>query len=210
MPIRHLILSGGAYNGLVFLGALQALSEATFYDLGRIQSVFGTSIGSLVGTIAILGLDWSDITAYFINRPWDRLIQLTPEMVVDVLSRKGLFDNTHIKTLLEPLLRQKGLGLEITLEQFQKFSKIELHIFAIKVEGLEVVDFTAKTHPTVRLVDAIYMSCSMPFIFQPLFLDGSYYVDGGLIDIFPMAACLESGASCRGNTRPTYRHGSRA
>ena len=41
------------------------------------------------------------------------------------------------------------------------------------------------------LVDAIYITCSIPYIFQPLEINGENYIDGGLLCNYPLNKCLE-------------------
>ena len=37
MTIRHIVLSGGAYNGMCILGALEHLNTNKFYDIRHIR-----------------------------------------------------------------------------------------------------------------------------------------------------------------------------
>ena len=59
---------------------------------------------------------------------------------------------------------------------------------------MEPIDFSHTTHPELPLVNALYMSASIPFLFQPMYYENSYIVDGGLTEHFPIKSCLESGA----------------
>lgn len=47
--------------------------------------------------------------------------------------------------------------------------------------------FNTDTHPNMSLVTCIRASASIPFIFNPVCIDGSLYIDGGLIDNFMTA-----------------------
>ena len=47
----------------------------------------------------------------------------------------------------------------------------------------------------MRLIDAVYMSSSIPFIFKPRYYNGTYVLDGGLSTHFPIELCIENGAN---------------
>jgi predicted acylesterase/phospholipase RssA len=47
------------------------------------------------------------------------------------------------------------------------------------------------THPELKVIDAIYMSSSIPIVFQPFFYDGSYYIDSGFLNSYPVNICLD-------------------
>ena len=42
-----------------------------------------------------------------------------------------------------------------------------------------------------NVVDAIYASCALPFIFKPLYYNNNMYVDGGLKNEYPLNRCIE-------------------
>ena len=48
-----------------------------------------------------------------------------------------------------------------------------------------------KTHPEWKVIDAIYASCCLPMIFQPLLKDDKAYADGGIFLNYPIFKCLE-------------------
>jgi predicted acylesterase/phospholipase RssA len=54
----------------------------------------------------------------------------------------------------------------------------------------QVIDFSYKTHPNQSLVEACYMSCCYPFGFTPIYRDSCCYIDGGIINDYPVNDCL--------------------
>ena len=192
--IKHLVISGGAYNGLCVLGALHRLSQKNFYSIKNIESIFATSIGAVLGAVLCMKIEWGDLIDYVVNRPWDKLVTFTPDMLLQIISKKGLFGTSLIKEALVHLLRAKDLSPDITLSEFYQWAGIELHLFAVRVKDFEIADLSYQSHPDLKLVDAAYMTCSLPFIFQPMFLDDTYYIDGGTTNNFPLNFCLDAGA----------------
>ena len=89
---------------------------------------------------------------------------------------------------------KEALIKEITFQQLYEYSNIELHSFHVEVNELKLVDCSYKTHPDIKILDAIYSSCCLPFLFKPSNLDGTLCVDGGVVCAFPLNECISSGA----------------
>jgi predicted acylesterase/phospholipase RssA len=45
--------------------------------------------------------------------------------------------------------------------------------------------FSHKTHPTLSIIDAIYMSISVPLAFEPMIFNDFRYIDGGYTEDSP-------------------------
>ncbi len=190
MVIKHIVLSGGGYLGLYELGVLQYLHDKNFYTHKNLKSIYGTSIGSLISAIICLNVPWEDIIQYFEKRPWHKLMQITPTMVINVIHNKGLFDENIIKNILLPFLKSNNLQENITLLEFYNKTHIELYIYTIDVNNYTSIELSYKSFPDLSLIHAIYMSCCIPYIFQPFWLNNNYYIDGGLINNYPIVNCL--------------------
>ena len=191
MTIKHIVLSGGSYKGLYILGALCQLSQKQFYKMENIKSIFATSVGAIIGTMLQLNLKWDDVLDYIIKRPWHKTFKLPADIIFEIMGKKGFLNIDIFISILEKLFLVKDLQLEtITLKEFYDFSKVEFHIFTLTLNTFTIACFSYLTHPNMRLIDAIYMSCSIPFVFQPLFFEGSYRIDGAVLCNFPLQHCL--------------------
>ena len=80
------------------------------------------------------------------------------------------------------------------MKEFHAFSKIELHMFTIRLQDFKLIDYSYKTHPNMKVIDAIYHTCCVPYIFKPHWYNNNYYIDGGLLNNYPVDYCLENGA----------------
>jgi len=81
----------------------------------------------------------------------------------------------------------------LTMLEFYELTHIDLHVYSTEIHQHILVDFSHKTHPNWRLVDAVYCSCSLPVAFTPLLIDGCCYCDGGLISNYPLRKCIDNG-----------------
>jgi predicted acylesterase/phospholipase RssA len=195
MPIKHIILEGGGYMGLSALGALSELQKEKFYDISNIQSIYATSIGAFIGVMLCLKIDWDIMLDYIKDRPWHKIVTFTPNMILETITKKGIFDISFFRESMRNLLLVADFTIDLTLEELYTHSNIELHICATKLNTMELVEFTGKTHPTMKIIDAIYASSTLPFIFQPLWYENSYYLDGGLVNNYPLDLCIENGGN---------------
>ena len=188
--IKHIVLAAGAYKGLYILGALNYLSTIGYYDIENIETIYGGSVGGLIGAVLCLKLDWSDVIKYIIERPWNKVVKFDSNIIFSMVTEKGLFDENVFKIFFKNLLESKGLNIDVTLKEFYEFSNIELYLHAVSVNTLEIRKLSYKTDPDMKLLDAIYASCCMPFVFQPKILDNMYYIDGAVKNVFPMNFCI--------------------
>jgi len=200
MTIKHLVIAGGGPSGLFTYGAAKYLSNENFWNINDIETIYGTSIGAFIGAIISLKYEWSILDDYIIKRPWEKLIDISPDDLFKAWEKKGILGDEFIREALKPLLDAKELSVDITLSELYNYNKIELHMFAINInsETLKPVDISHKNFPDLSLVKAIAMSTAIPFIFKPIVMDGACYVDGGILINFPLEICLND-TRCESN-----------
>ena len=190
MPVKYLILGGGGYMGLSALGALYELHQERFYHINNIERIYATSIGAFLGTMLCLKIEWDIMIDYIKDRPWHKIISFTPDMLFDTMTKKGVFDISFFRESFLNLLKSVDLNIDITLQELYEYSKIDLHIFSTELNNMNLIDFNYKAYPNVKVIDAIYMSSTLPFVFQPLWYHDSYYLDGGLLNNYPLDICI--------------------
>jgi predicted acylesterase/phospholipase RssA len=190
MTIKHLVIAGGGPLGLRYLGALEYLNEQNFWYHEQIESIYATSIGTLIGVFICLKYDWTTLNTYLIERPWHDAFKVTGKQIFDSYYNKGLFDKKLAEIILKPLLEAKDLSLNITLKEFYEWSKIDLHLFTFDMNKFETVELTHELYPDILLVEAITMSSALPGIFIPIITDKCCYIDGGVMCNYPINECV--------------------
>ena len=193
MTIKHLVISGGGPNLIQTLGALQHLEKNKFIDLNNIETIYGTSAGAIVGTMICMKFDWETINDYIIKRPWQDVFKITVDKILEAYTKKGIFGSTTIEKCFKPLLDAKDISMSVTLEDFYKYSNIELHFFTFEINGFKIEDISYLTHPKLALLTAIQMTCSLPVLVTPVCMDDKCYIDGGIMCNYPLNHCVESG-----------------
>lgn len=170
-----IVLSGGGIRGIAHLGVLKALINAGI----KISHISGTSAGSIVGAFYASGIDPEQGLEIFMKTKLLRFIR-------PAVGSLGLVSIEHTSNLL------KTFFPEDRIEDL----KIPLTIAATNFTEGNLVYFNKG--PLIRAIQA---SCCIPGIFRPIMIDGQMFVDGGILNNFPVEPLLNNcdfiiGSSC--------------
>jgi len=190
---KYLVFEGGGPAGLLSYGAAKYLAQHQVWRLADIQGMYATSIGAFMAVVMALDYDWQWLDDYFIKRPWPKLVHPLTERMLNAFHTRGLLDEGFIYQALEPLFKGKDLPMTCTLQEFYERTRIDVHMITADLHSDTIVkvDLSCKTHPHLPVVSALAMSMAYPILFQPVLHEGHCYVDGGVIDNFPLSTCLE-------------------
>ena len=191
MSIKHLVLSGGAYKGLYIIGAMKELLKEKYINIDEIENIYGTSVGALIGVIICLNLDYDMLIEYAVNFPFTKYFTFSVDSLLEFISKKGIIKMDFINGIYENLLKNCGFNKNITFQELYDYSKIKLNIYVTNLNKFSYECFNYETHGNMKVLEAVYRSCSLPFIFQPVCCDKEWYVDGGLINPYPIQQALE-------------------
>lgn len=192
MTIKHLVISGGGPSGILAYGIASRLEKKDFWHLADIKSMYGCSVGAYMSVIFSLGYAWEWLDDYFIKRPWEKLLVASTTHIVDIYKKKCLINEHFFIEAITPLLRAKDLKETVTLKEFYDYNQIEIHMYSTDINDkrLEKIDLSYKSHPDLSLITALRMSMAFPIIFEPIFAGDGCYIDGGLMNNFPLNDCL--------------------
>lgn len=190
--IKHLVISGGSYGGLIFYGVLKELFKQGIINLSNIDTLYGTSVGTFLIVVLLLEYDWETLDDYLIKRPWHNVFTIDAEHIVKSLQTGGILDKKTIYSVFEPLFKGKDIPIDITLQGFYEKNQKDIHFFTTDLQDLETVDLSHKTHPDWKLIDAVYASGSLPIIFEPYYVEETekIYLDGAVLLNYPINRCL--------------------
>lgn len=190
--IEHIVINGGGPTGFLSYGALKCLFKNNFVDMKHIKTIYGTSVGAIIGVVLTMGYDWDTLDDYFIKRPWEKVFKIEPENFFEMYYSKGLFQFNMVSEILKPLLTAKELSDSITLSEYYEYNRIEHHFFTVEMNSFKKIDLNYKTHPNLSLITALEMSSAVPVLFKPVIIEDKCYIDGGLIDNYPINECLNN------------------
>lgn len=191
--IKSIVISGGGPAGFSFYGALKECNKQGLWQFENLESAYGTSIGSILCVIICLNYEWNILDDFLIKRPWQNVFKINMFTIVDSFQKRGMYNISVIEDAFIPLFKGKDVSIDVTLKEFYELTHIDLHVYATEIHNYDLIDFSHKTHPDWRLVDAIYCSCSLPVVFSPMIRDGDCFCDGGFISNYPLRFCLQHG-----------------
>jgi NTE family protein len=157
-----LALSGGAAKAVAHVGVLKALTEAGIV----VESITGTSGGSIVGALFATGRPVEDLEQLALSLTWKTMAQVK-------LSRLGFLSSDKIEKFLVATMGDP------TFDQLQ---------IPFAVVATNLVTGRRHVFREGRVALACRASCSIPQVYKPMEIDGNHYVDGGLIEELPLAA----------------------
>lgn len=184
--IKSLVLSGGGVQLFGELGILHSLITSNKLNISDITHYYGTSAGSIIILSLSFGIDIDVICNYFVKRPWDQLFKIDIFNFVYLFSNCCLIKKDLIIESLRPLFETANIDIDIDFETFYKMTNKELHIFSTNITDGKCEDISHITHPKWKLTDAIHASCCIPILFEPINISNKYYIDGGLLNNFPI------------------------
>ena len=193
MTIQHLVIGGGGPFGFTAFGVLKYLHDVEFWNIKNIKTIYGTSIGSLVGAFLLLGYDYNYIYDYYVKRPWEKIFKhIGVNNIFNIYSDKGAIEIYPLYVeCLAMVLEAKGMTSKVTLKEFYEYSGVHLNIIVSEVNEFKYEVLSHKTYPELDLIKALTMSASLPVIFTPNFLDSNKcFIDGGIFSNYPVNICL--------------------
>lgn len=155
-----LVLSGGGARGFAHLGILKAFEEAKI----PVDVMAGASAGALVGTLYSAGLSTDDI--YKIVLKYTGLTHLKFSW-----NKMGLFSLDKLQELLKNYIPHntfENLNIPIYISV--------TNLNRGKIEYINSGDLSA----------VVAASCAIPGFFAPVYIRGSAYIDGGVLNNLPI------------------------
>jgi predicted acylesterase/phospholipase RssA len=186
--IRHLVVSGGGLNFLAHLGIVQECIDRKVFDINNLMSCYAVSAGTVLGILFAMRIPITEITDYFIDRPWEKWMKIE----TSIFDMKCLFDSEMLRDAIRPFFSAYNVALDATFSQFFDRFGVDLHIYICDAKTLDSVDCCRHTHGAMSVLTAAIMSCSIPPLYKPNLYEGRHYIDGGFGNNFPVAACLET------------------
>lgn len=178
-----LVLPSGGIKGLYLLGAIEYLYEVS--GINHIQSYYGTSIGAIIGGLLIIGYTPIEILVYICVNKIISCLTATFH-IANILTEKQFLDSSLFRQLLKKIIIDK-VGHVPTLEEMYSIFNKKLCVVTIsRDKPTQPIYMSHESHPTLLLDQALHMSSSIPFVLGYATYDDVDYLDGGLLDPFPI------------------------
>tara|TARA_Y100000389_G_scaffold197659_1_gene232691 strand:+ start:1553 stop:2395 length:843 start_codon:yes stop_codon:yes gene_type:complete len=178
--IKTLILSGGGIEGASIIGCLDFLYKNDL--LKNIETIWGTSIGSLFAICICLNYNISIIKNILFNFDFTLLYNINDNNIINIFNNYGVDDGKNMEIFVSNIIKYKIGRDNITLKELYDMSKITLNINCTCLNTIKTQIFSWKTHPDLMVKDICLISMKIPFFYYGKKIDNLYYCDGFIIN----------------------------
>ncbi|MDA8693150.1 patatin-like phospholipase family protein [Saprospiraceae bacterium] len=199
-PKVGLALSGGAAHGFAHIGVLKYFEEIGL----EIDYITGTSMGSVIGGLYAMGFSADEIAEISEGLDWKLLMSnRSPLWEVAPVEKE-----THEKIPLSIVWKDNAFRFPKGLMQGQKLDLIISKIYSpayfiddfddfyipFRCLAVDIEDGSIDILDSGYIGEAIRASMAIPSVFPPKDIDGTLYVDGGLLRNYPVQEVIDMGA----------------
>jgi predicted acylesterase/phospholipase RssA len=195
LPPRRLIFSGGGIRVISYIGVLQVFQ--THNLLQHVKEFCGVSAGGLTALMLALGYSLPTLERFSFHFDFSNIRSVEPEHALTFMETYGIDDGAELDALLCKILFHKGFGPNTTFGELAASGKCKgLRIWAADIQYMKLLEFSARTTPHIQVRFALRASMAIPFYFIPLQhpTTGTYLVDGGVLDNYPISVLTEEEA----------------
>lgn len=160
-----LVLSGGGARGIAHIGVIKALEEHDIF----VTDISGTSSGAIVGALYARGYSWGDILAFFKALPIFHFKRYAR-------NKPGFIDSSKFYKDFKDFFPKDN------------FNVLEKKLFVLATNLLEG---SSRIFFEGELIKPILASASFPGVFTPVIIDNKAYIDGGILNNFPVEPLIK-------------------
>lgn len=199
-PKVGLVLSGGGAKGFAYIGLLKVLEEVEM----PIDYIGGSSIGAIIAALYASGYSPETIEDLICEEDWDKQISDKLEREYVAYEEK-LFSDKYIFSV--PIQKRK---ISISTSISGSFN-IDLLLNKLYAPVSNITDFNELPIPFIcigtdlftgeevimdcgNIARAVRASMSLPGYFAPTYYQGTYMVDGGVVNNYPAQQIKAMGA----------------
>jgi predicted acylesterase/phospholipase RssA len=176
-----IVLPGGGMKGFALLGGVQACLDRDL--LRNIKTYVGTSIGASICYCLSIGYTPIEIMTYLhLNKYIEKMKHFN---ILDMINGLGATSFNPMAECLEKMSLEK-IGKLLTLSKLKEEYGKTLICVSYNMTTSSVEYVGPENYPDLPCITAIRMSANIPFIFERFKYMDNYYVDGGIIDNFPI------------------------
>lgn len=155
-----LVLSGGGARGVAHLGVIKALEEMKI----KPSIISGTSAGAIFGSLYASGL--------------------SPDNILKIAQESEFFNITDILFMKQGFFAMKSFE-KVYKQTFPTDSFNDLQI-PMYIAATDIIKGETHYFNTGTLSKAIMASSAIPIVFEPIHYINSVFVDGGVLNNFPI------------------------
>lgn len=188
--IENLVISGGSIRGFCFIGAIKYLEELDI--LKNIKTFTGTSVGGCLALLLSIGYSSKDLIDIFTNIDIEQYKDINLDKIINFVDTYAMDDGTKILNILKIVIINKLKLLKnenyenITFKELYEITNKKITIVGCCLTDMDTIYYNYEETPDVKIFHALRITYSIPFIFTPVKFEDKIYVDGGLLNNYPI------------------------
>lgn len=160
-----LVLSGGGVRGAVHIGVIKALEEYGIVP----THIAGSSAGAIVGALYAYGLTSKEILDFFSGL---QILDITKYAI----NKPGFIDTEKFYPKFKRHIKRDD------------FSALHKKLY---ITTTDILSGKLKVFSSGELIKPVLASAAFPGVFAPVEINGSFFIDGGVINNFPVSTLKE-------------------
>lgn len=194
------VLSGGGAKGLAHIGVLKEIEKSGL----RIDYIGGTSMGAIVGGLYASGYTAHQLDSLFNAIDFDALIQDDIPRNAKTFYEKSETEKYAVTLPFDDFVLSFPSGISKGQNIYNLFSKLTAHVSEVHDFNKLPIPFfcmatNIETGEAVKLNKgylprAITASGALPSLFSPVTINDTIYVDGGVVNNYPVDEVKAMGA----------------
>ena len=182
--LNTVVFSGGGIKGVTYIGFMQALLE--HITLEQITHYIGASAGSIFSLFLVLGYTLDEIKKIIFNYDFCNILSLEEPSIDNILCNLGLADGEEVKKFFVELIDVKLNLKDITFKELYEKTKIKYTLAVTNFTKQKLEYWNYETKPNMSIILGVLASSRVPLFFTPLIIDDNIYLDGGIINNYPI------------------------
>lgn len=187
MEIDTICMSGGGIIGISYIGILDYLIDKKYIDIDKVINFVGTSVGSIFIVLLSIGYTPLEIGEFIFKFNFTKL---EFDISIDnIFQKHGINNGERFEFMLKSLIERKININNISFIDLYRINNKTIKIIGTNFTKCTEEVFSWETTPQMPIITAIRISCSVPIIFTPVFYNNCWYIDGGMMNNFPIKYC---------------------
>ena len=195
-----LVLSGGGAKGLAHIGALKKIEAAGIH----IDYIGGSSMGAIIGSLYASGYNARQLDSIFKILDFETLIRDEVPRNAKTFFEKDESEKYALSLPFDNFKLSIPSGISKGQNVYNLLSKLLFHVKDVKdFNRLPIPFFCIATNVETGeevifdkgyLPRAVSASSALPSLFSPVSIDGVLYIDGGVVNNYPIDEVKAMGA----------------
>ncbi len=194
-----LVLSGGGAKGFAHIGVLKVIDSLGI----KIDYVAGTSMGAIIGGLYASGYSGKQLDSIFRNSDYESIISDKFNRATKSLHERDNSEKYIVTLPFEDIKLSLPSGLSRGQKVYNLLYQLMFHVKDVnEFKELPIPFFCIATNIETgesvtldkgNLALAVSASGAFPSLFQPVVIDDSIFIDGGVTNNYPIEKLKEKG-----------------